>query len=128
MFLLELVFPLLGLLPVLLALWYLRRQRHRPQGGPASALRGLALVVLVLFVAGFGVCGAWGTITGLVSLFTGSGEARAYAPAFLLVGGVGLAIAGGLVWLFRWVTRPEPGAPAPAEAVSINPFDPPPPP
>ncbi len=106
--------PLSSLLLVGLALWYLRRHRDDPPGAGAQRwLRGLAIGMLVLFVGGFGVCGAWGTVVGVASLVGGSGEERGYAPIFVVLGGLGLAIAIGLGWLFRRLTRPG-VAPAPA--------------
>ena len=113
--------PFIGLLPVLAALWYLRRHRNDAPGEGPVWLRGLCIVLLVLFVAGFGLCGAWGTVVGVVSLVAGGGGERGYAPIFLIVGGAGLGIAVGLGWAFRRLIRPT-VAPAPAP----SPYDRPP--
>jgi uncharacterized BrkB/YihY/UPF0761 family membrane protein len=118
--------PLLWLLPVVVAVWYLRQHRDepRPTEGRRRLLRGLSITMLVLFVGGFGVCGAFGVISGVASAFSGSGESRAYGMIFLIVGGIGLAIAAFAFWLFRRLIRPtaEPPAAVAAED-SINPFD-----
>ena len=117
--------PVVLLLLVPVALWYLRRHRNDPPAeGRARWLRGLAIGLLVLFVGGFGVCGTWGTVVGVASLVTGSGEERGYAPIFLIVGGAGLGIAVGLGWAFRRLTRPT-VAPAPAPSpYDLPPTDP----
>lgn len=117
--------PLLWLLPVVVAVWYLRQHRNDriPVEGSGKLLRGLSIAMLVLFVGGFGVCGAFGVVTGIASAFGGSGEARSYGMIFLIVGGIGLAIAAFATWLFRRLIRPS-TAPvvAPGEG-SVNPFD-----
>ena len=117
--------PVVLLLLVPVALWYLRRHRNDPPAeGRARWLRGLAIGLLVLFVGGFGVCGTWGTVVGVVSLVAGGGGERGYAPIFLIVGGAGLGIAVGLGWAFRRLTRPT-VAPAPAPSpYDLPPTDP----
>jgi hypothetical protein len=91
--------PLLGI-----AWWILRRTRDLP--GPLSPSdrrwRQAAVVVLGLFVAGFGVCGAFGTVAGIGTLLGNSGgEARGYAVMFAIPGLIGLGLAALGVWLLR---------------------------
>lgn len=128
MSLIGLLNPLLWLLPVVVAVWYLRQHRNDPPSSQGSRrlLRGLSIAMLVLFVGGFGVCGAFGVVTGIASAFGSSGEARSYGMLFLIVGGIGLAIAAFATWLFRRLIRPtaEPVAAA-AAADPTNPFNPP---
>ena len=82
-------------------------QRARP-GGTAGQrfLRGLWLTLLVLCTAGFGLCGGFGVVAGLISLGD-SGEARAYGAIFGIVGGIGVAIALLTGWLLRRALRAD---------------------
>jgi hypothetical protein len=56
-----------------------------------------AIVVVVLFgtLAGFGLCGAYGTLVGIGTLFdTSAGaEGRGFAPVFIVCGLIGIVIA-----------------------------------
>lgn len=117
--------PLLWLLPVVVAVWYLRRHRNepRPTESRGKLMRVLAIAMLVLFVGGFGVCGAFGVVSGVASAFSGSGEARAYGMIFLIVGGGGVAIAVFATWLFRRLIRPSVEPVAAADDASIKPFN-----
>lgn len=83
------------------ALWQdLRFQgRGGPQprpGAPARPLtrlwRGLVVVTLVVLMAGFGLCGSWGVMEGIIILQSG-GDAAGLAIG---LGSVGLLIAGAL--------------------------------
>ena len=68
--------------------------------------RKASLVVMVLLVAGFGLCGGFGTVAGLMSLFgSASSEARSYGVMFLVPGLVGLVIALIGLWLLRKYRR-----------------------
>jgi len=91
------------------AVWMLRGTAGLP--GPLSdgQRRGrvLALVALVVLVAGFGLCGGAGTVMGLVGLRETSAEARAYAPLFLVPGLLGLAVASLCLWLMRRYRRQD---------------------
>ena len=118
--------PLLWLLPVVAAVWYLRRHRDDPPPaeGRRKLMRGLAIAMLVLFVGGFGVCGAFGVITGVASAFSGSSDSRGYDMIFLVVGGIGVAIAVFSGWLFRRLIRRSAEPVAAPDAPSINPLDP----
>lgn len=98
-------------LVALLALYQWRRtgQAPDPLSPGQKRWRQAALVVLVLMVAGFGLCGGAGTLMGLYSVFTASasGEARAYGWMFVIVGGAGVAVAGTLGWLIRRYRRDD---------------------
>lgn len=125
MSLIGLLNPLLWLLPVVLAVWYLRRHRNdpRPAQGPRTVLRWLAIAMMVLFVGGFGVCGAFGVVTGVASAFSASSESRSYGMIFLIVGGIGVAVAVVSGWLFRRLTRPSAEPVRAPDPASINPLD-----
>jgi hypothetical protein len=61
-----------------------------------AVARGLALFVLGWMVLGFGLCGAFGVVGGVASLFGGrNGGELGGASLFLLPGLLGLAIAFG---------------------------------
>jgi uncharacterized membrane protein YfcA len=103
--------PLLVIALVALAIYTLRRTRE-PAGELSESdrrWRMLAVGVLGFFVLGFGVCGAFGTVAGLMSLLGqgggSAGEARAYGTMFLIAGLLGLAVAGLGVWLLRRYQR-----------------------
>lgn len=59
-------------------------------------LLGLAIIVVALFGAGFGLCGALGVVYGLGSL------PHSFLPLFL--GAVGLAVAAAAAFLIRWLS------------------------
>jgi len=104
-------------------------QRARPGGHTGQRfVRGLWLTLLVLSTAGFGLCGGFGVVAGLMSLGD-SGEARAYGAMFAIIGGIGVAIAMVTGWLLRQTLRADPAAAAAVsdEAADLSPFTPPPP-
>jgi uncharacterized transporter YbjL len=91
---------------IILALTTLRRTRDLPHPLSANDSRGrvLALVVLVVFVAGFGLCGGAGFVFGIAGFVGSSHEEQAYAMIALVPGLIGLAIAGAggwALWKFR---------------------------
>lgn len=106
--------PLTLLLAAFLALRHLKRTRDQPGSLSASERRwrGVALGVMGLWVAGFGLCGGFGTYAGLASYFSAKAgsEGRAYAVVFLVPGLIGLALALGGLWLLRKYRR-NPAAP-----------------
>lgn len=57
-------------------------------------MRGILTAFLAVFLVGFGLCGAYGTIGGLANA-VGGGEAAGMALLFVLPGLVGI----GLAWL-----------------------------
>jgi len=76
-----------------------------------NVVRGILTVILSLALVGFGLCGAAGTISGLAGMSrpsTGGGENLNLAPAFLLYGLIGLAIAGVCLFLIRRLQRKRP--------------------
>jgi uncharacterized oligopeptide transporter (OPT) family protein len=96
--------PLLLIALIVFAVLTLSRTRDPSKAlSPADRRwRIAALGVMLFFVLGFGLCGAFGTVAGLVSLLDQtSGEARAYGVIFLLPGLVGLALAAVGVFLLR---------------------------
>ncbi|MBQ0929061.1 hypothetical protein [Ideonella alba] len=116
--------PLVILLLVIGAVVYLRRARPGERSGERF-LRGLWLTLLVLSTAGFGLCGGFGVVAGLVSVTEG-GESGAYGAMFLAVGGVGVAIAALTGWLLRRALRADrqlSAAPEPDD-VDLSPFSP----
>lgn len=93
-------------LTVLIAGAALYMRFARPGGGPVQrVLRGIWIAVMVLFTAGFGLCGGFGLVFGLNGLREG-GEAGAYAIMFVVVGGIGVLIAVAYGWgLWRTLKR-----------------------
>jgi len=76
-----------------------------------NVVRGILTVILSLALVGFGLCGAVGTINGLAGISrpsTGGGENLNLAPAFLMCGLIGLAIAGVCLFLVRRLQRKRP--------------------
>lgn len=116
--------PLVILLLVIGAVVYLRRARPGERSGQRF-LRGLWLSLLVLSTAGFGLCGGFGVVAGLLSLGD-SAEGRAYGAMFAIVGGIGVAIAMVTGWLLRGALRADRQQSAAAEPddVDLSPFSP----
>ena len=54
--------------------------------------RGLFVLLLVVFVVGFGLCGGWGVLQGL-AMIEHAGEQGAYGRVMLVLGGLGLVFA-----------------------------------
>jgi ABC-type Fe3+ transport system permease subunit len=130
---------LVGFGPPLVSRWF-RRQREaqqrlsRQQGQPTPALRAmdalsvlarsLLVLMLVLCVAGFGLCGGWGVSEGL-AMVQHSGEQRTFGQAALVMGGLGLVIALGclvkLIALLRRLAQTASSAPSSAEDTVLPP-------
>ena len=60
-----------------------------------TVVRGFVTVVLAVFLVGFGVCGAYGSLAGISAFVENSREGRAFAPLFVIAGLIGLALAWG---------------------------------
>jgi hypothetical protein len=121
-FLSWLTFPLL----LALAIYTLRRTRGPAQDMTAAdrTWRLLAVAALGLFVAGFGLCGAFGTVAGLMGMLgsgANSGEARAYGVMFLGCGLFGLGLAGLGAWVLRRYRQPGPASAAPDPGLDREP-------
>lgn len=115
--------PLIVLLVIIGAVVYMKRAR--PGGSPGQRFaRGLWIALLVLFTAGFGLCGGFGVVAGLASVAE-SGESRAYGLMFLVAGGIGVAIALLTGWALRSTLRrlrAPAAAPGVAEAGHASPW------
>jgi hypothetical protein len=76
-----------------------------------NVVRGILIAILSLALVGFGLCGAVGTISGLAGFSrpsTGGGEDLNLAPAFLICGLIGLAIAGVCLFFVLKLRRKRP--------------------
>ena len=56
-------------------------------------LRAILTTILSVLLAGFGLCGAYGTFGGVSSMFGGMREGKAFAGLFIACGLIGLGIA-----------------------------------
>jgi hypothetical protein len=73
-----------------------------------AAARALLTAILCVLLVGFGVCGAFGAVNGVLSV--GSSEGRPWGLLFITSGVIGLAIAW-LCWRAiagLWRTPPAP--------------------
>jgi hypothetical protein len=73
--------------------------------------RGVLTAFLCVVLVGFGLCGAYGTFGGFVSLFARPGEGSGLGPILIAFGVVGLGIAWGC-WktiAVLWRKRPPTG-------------------
>ena len=75
-----------------------------------NVVRGILTVILSLALAGFGLCGALGTLGGLdgVSHPSTGGEGENFAPLMLWCGLAGLAIAGICLFFVLRLQRKRP--------------------
>jgi FtsH-binding integral membrane protein len=76
-----------------------------------NVVRGTLIAILSLALVGFGLCGAIGTLSGLAGISkpsTGGGEDMNLAPAFLMYGLIGLAIAGVCLFFILRLQRKRP--------------------
>lgn len=76
-----------------------------------TVVRGFVTAVLAVFLVGFGVCGAYGSLVGIGALLENSSEGRAFAPVFVIAGLIGLALAWGC-WKAIAGIRRKPAPPA----------------
>lgn len=93
------------------AVYTVRRTRDgtQPLSPADQRWRMLSVGLLGLTVAGFGLCGGGGTVMGLMSVLgdrSGS-EARGYGMMFLVMGLLGLVIAGACYWVLRKYRRED---------------------
>ncbi|SDF58436.1 hypothetical protein SAMN05428966_11783 [Massilia sp. PDC64] len=75
-----------------------------------NVARGILTVILSLALAGFGLCGAFGTIGGLAGLSDSSAEGRGIGQLMLICGLAGLAIAGVCLYVVVRLRRKRPRA------------------
>jgi uncharacterized membrane protein YfcA len=110
--------PLLWLVLVGLAIWQLRRTQRDPAklAGRGQLWRRAAIVLLMLIVGGFGICGGWGVVTGVASMGGQDRQSASYGVIFLVVGGAGLALALVLGWVLYRYTRSAKAPPSAAPA------------
>lgn len=96
---------------IILAITTLRRTRDvpHPMSANDSRSRALALFVLVMLVAGFGLCGGAGFALGVVGFLAVDG-ADGYAMLTLVPGLIGLIIAGAGAWVLRKFRRSGTGS------------------
>ena len=93
------------------AVYTVRRTRDgtQPLSPADQRWRMLSVGLLGLTVAGFGLCGGGGTVMGLMSVLgdrSGS-EARGYGMMFLVMGLIGLAVAGACYGVLRKYRRED---------------------
>ncbi len=73
-----------------------------------NVARGILTVILALALVGFGLCGAFGTFGGIVSMSDSSAESRGIGQLMLWCGLTGLAIAGVCLFFVRRLRRKRP--------------------